>query len=300
MQVTSSLARANSIKNDDFKVDINRLIVNVASDDLDTDLEFAITDGIKVLKVNEDVQIREVWSTIDDLMEEADNRVLLYIRDAIECGHNGILLKTVDSDIIIILLGFMEKLLECNSDIKMWVKFNSGVNEKLIDMNTTFKELGGEIAYGIMFFHCFSGCDATTAFFKKSKNVLFKSWKCYPQRTALSKVFKALTFYPSAETYKSSLPTIYEFISHDYTDEIVQLNIVRFNLYLRFRSLRELPPSEHALYRHIKNVYRLYSTMAGRKIPLLRLQWTGLQILIGKYSTILLPHANTLNLHYPM
>ena len=32
------------LKNDDFKVDINRLIVNVASDDLDTDLEFAITD----------------------------------------------------------------------------------------------------------------------------------------------------------------------------------------------------------------------------------------------------------------
>ena len=214
------------LKNDDFKVDINRLIVNVASDDLDTDLEFAISDGLNVLKVNEGVQIREIWSTIDDLMEETDNRVLLYIRDAIECGHNRILLKTEDSDIIIILLGFMEKLLECNSDIKMWVKFNSGVNEKLIDMNTTFKELGGEMAPGIMFFHCLSGCDSTTAFFTKSKKVLLKSWKCYPQRTALSKVFKALSFNPSAETYKSSLPTIYEFISHDYTDEIVQLNIV--------------------------------------------------------------------------
>ena len=243
-----------------------------------------MSDDLKVLKVNEGVQIREVWSTIDDSMEEADSRILLYIRDAIECGRNRILLKTVDSDIIIILLGFMEKLLECNSDIKVWVKFNSGVNEKLIDMNTTLKELGGEIASEIMFFHCLSGCYSTTAFFKKSKNVLFKSWKFYPQRTALSKVFKALSFYPSAETIKSSLPTIYEFISHDYTDEIVQLNIARFNL--RCMSLRELPPLEHALYRHIKNVYRLYSTMAGRKIPLLNLQWTGLQILIGKYSTI--------------
>ena len=103
-----------------------------------------------------------------------------------------------------------------------------------------------------MFFHCLSGCDSTTAFFKKSKNVLFKAWKCYPQRTALSKVFKALSFYPSADTIKSSLPTINEFISHVYTDEIVQLNIARFNLYLRCRSLRKLSPSEHALYRHIK------------------------------------------------
>ena len=66
-----------------------------------------MSDGLKVLKVYEGVQIREVWSTIDDLMEEADNRILLHIRDAIECGHNRILLKTVDSDIIIIILGFM-------------------------------------------------------------------------------------------------------------------------------------------------------------------------------------------------
>ena len=65
--------------------------------------------------MNEDVQIREVWSTIDDLMEDDDNRVFLHIRGAIECGHNRIRLKSVDSDIIIILLGFMEKLLECNS-----------------------------------------------------------------------------------------------------------------------------------------------------------------------------------------
>ena len=31
--------------------------------------------------------------------------------------------------------------------------------------------------------------------------------------------------------------------------------------------------------RFTKNVYRLYLTMAGRKIPLLSSQWTGLQIL---------------------
>ena len=53
-----------------------------------------------------------------------------------------------------------------------------------------------------------------------------------------SKVFKALSFYPSADTIKSSLPTINELISHVYTDEIVQLTIARFNLYLRCRSLR--------------------------------------------------------------
>ena len=50
--------------NDDLKVDVNKLIVQVASGNLDTDLEFVITDGFKVLKVIDAVQIREKWSRI--------------------------------------------------------------------------------------------------------------------------------------------------------------------------------------------------------------------------------------------
>ena len=96
------------------------------------------------------------------MMEKADNRVLLHIKDTINYGHQLIHLKTVDSDIVLILLGFKSKLFKFNAYIKVWVKFNSGMNEKLINMNTTFTELGGKIALGIMFYHCFSGCDSMT------------------------------------------------------------------------------------------------------------------------------------------
>ena len=75
------------LTNDDFKVDFNKLFLEVACDNLDTDLEFVITDGFKVLKVNDVVHIKEKWSDIDDMMEKADNRVLLHIKDAINCVH---------------------------------------------------------------------------------------------------------------------------------------------------------------------------------------------------------------------
>ena len=77
----------------------------------------------------------------------SEKRVLLYIEDATNSGLKRILLQTVDSDIVVILLGFMRKLFECNADIKVWVKLNSGMNERLINMNTTFDELDGEIAF---------------------------------------------------------------------------------------------------------------------------------------------------------
>ena len=73
----------------------------------------------------------------------------------------------------------MGKLFEFNADIKVWVKFNSGMNEKLINMNTTFDELGGEKVSWIMFFHCFSGFDSTTEFFKKSR-VYFQFFTQFP------------------------------------------------------------------------------------------------------------------------
>ena len=71
---------------DDFKTDLNRLVLDVATEDLSTDLEIVITDGLKVMKISDGVQIREQWSDIKEVMEEADNRVLLHIKDSIECG----------------------------------------------------------------------------------------------------------------------------------------------------------------------------------------------------------------------
>ena len=97
-------------------------------------------------------------------MEEADNRFLLHIKDAINCGLKRILLKTVDSAIVVTLLGFTRKLFDFNADIKVWVKFNSGMNGKLINMNTTLDELGGEITSGIIYFRCFSGYDYESIF----------------------------------------------------------------------------------------------------------------------------------------
>ena len=117
----------------------------------------------------------------------------------------------------------------------------------LIKRNTTSDELGGELASWIMSFNCFSGCDSMIAFFKKSKNVLFKAWNSNPIRTILSEVFKTPSFCPSLATIDSSLSAINEFIAYFYTDELEQLNTARFNLYIRCTKFRESPPLEPAL-----------------------------------------------------
>ena len=55
------LARRNKLDeyltNDELKTDFNKLIFKIASEYLDTYLEFVITDGLKVLKINDGVQM---------------------------------------------------------------------------------------------------------------------------------------------------------------------------------------------------------------------------------------------------
>ena len=146
----------------------------------------------------------------------------------------------------------MEKLLNLDSKIELFVLFNTGINERLINLNDTYNKLGTEVSAGVMFFHCFSGCDSTTAFLKKSKNILFKTWMTYPKIAIMSDAFKALSWSPSGITLDSSICVINEFIAYVYAGESVQLNTARFDIYKRSKSFRELPQSEDALRLHVK------------------------------------------------
>ena len=54
----------------------------------------------------------------------------------------------VDSDIIVILLGCMERLLNLKNKAELFVLLNTGINERLFDLNDTYKKLGTEKASG--------------------------------------------------------------------------------------------------------------------------------------------------------
>ena len=74
----------------------------------------------------------------------------------------------------------MERLLNLEKKAELFVLLNTGINERLFDQNDTYKKLVTEKASGIKFFHCLSRCNLTTAFYKKSKNVIFKDWMASP------------------------------------------------------------------------------------------------------------------------
>ena len=62
--------------------------------------------------------------------EEADTRMCLHVSDAIRKGARYVLVRTVDTDVIVILVGVFFELLKLNPNVQIWVVFGRGKNFK--------------------------------------------------------------------------------------------------------------------------------------------------------------------------
>ena len=77
--------------------------------------------------------------------EEADTRMLVHLRAALENGLTSFLVRTVDTDVIIILLGKYHGIKQVCSHLNLWVRFGVGKAVKNIHINATFEHLGAKV-----------------------------------------------------------------------------------------------------------------------------------------------------------
>ena len=99
-----------------------------------------------------------------NFLEKADNRIVLHIRDSVIIKkREKILVRTVDSDDVVILMGsdglFMQ-VLQYSKAIELSVDLGLSDSRRLINI--------------IPLFHAFSGCDSTACFLKTVNVSLLK------------------------------------------------------------------------------------------------------------------------------
>ena len=63
-------------------------------------------------------------------------------------------------------------------DVNVWVEFGSGKNYTHYHTNAIYEDLSLPV------FHCFTGCDTTSAFFRRGKKLAWEAWKCFPEVTS--------------------------------------------------------------------------------------------------------------------
>ena len=74
--------------------------------------------------------------------EEADTRVVVHILHALEHGERTVLVRTVDTDVVVILVGTFHNLAAVQPLLDIWVGFGTGKNYRFYNINAICASLG--------------------------------------------------------------------------------------------------------------------------------------------------------------
>jgi len=186
--------------------------------------------------------------------EEADTRVVIHLIDALEKGLSTCLVRTVDTDIIVILLGKLSYFITVNSDANVWVAFGTGKNFAYWHINTIYFNLGQDKCIGLPLFHSFTGCDTTSSFFRKGKKMALEVWNSFPEITS---VFSKVTLQPfedfNADSLNFRMLERYTILLYNKSSTLESVDEARMELFCRENRLMEnIPPTSDALLQHAR------------------------------------------------
>lgn len=181
------------------------------------------------------------------LHEEADTRIFVHAADAARNGHRTLLVRTVDTDVVVIAIALVGRM---NVD-ELWIAFGSGKSFRYLAVHEIANSLGPERSSALPFFHSFTGCDTVSAFAWHGKKTAWDVWASFPE---VSKTFAYLSAMPD-EVSPAELKTVERFVIllYDRTSDCVDVNSARKNQFTKKgRSIDRIPPTQAALEQHIK------------------------------------------------
>jgi len=208
------------------------------------------TSGKSVISVNSNIPMS------DCTHEEADTRVVIHVLHALHNGARTIEVNTVDTDIVVILLGQFHEFLKVREEIELWIAFGSGKHFQQFRVNDLYEQLDKAVSRALPIFHAYSWCDTTSAFFRKGKKSAWQAWKSYPEATDAF-LFMADNPFHAISSTSAHFKTIERLtvVLYDRTSNLTSVNEACRELFTRKNcNLDSIPPTENALLQHIKGV----------------------------------------------
>uniref|UniRef100_UPI00358E90E1 uncharacterized protein isoform X2 n=1 Tax=Myxine glutinosa TaxID=7769 RepID=UPI00358E90E1 len=181
------------------------------------DKELYVTSGTSVISRG------DCEPMMDCTHEEADTQIIVHLHHAVDREAEKILIRTADTDVVVLLVGQLPTLLHDHPDIDVWVAF---------------------------------GCDTNSCFLDKGKISAWKVWKSHPDVTGAFLHIVENPFQP-VDVSSAHIQCLERFtvLMYDVTSNLVSVNDARRELFCKKkRSLEKIPPTQDALLQHIKRV----------------------------------------------
>lgn len=227
------------------KVELFDFLTHAVINRQQTEHEVYATDGVDVLCSQPNADCAYISPCNH---EEADTRVILHASDAANKGSKKCLIRTVDTDILVLAIAYVERI----GVEELWVAFGTGKGFCYLPAHEIACALGSPKAASLPMFHAFTGCDTVSAFAGKGKKTMWAVWRVYPEITEAFVDLCSGTDVISTEA--TSLIERFVILVYDRTSQLKDVNEVRKDLFTRKGRFKydSLPPTKAALTEHAK------------------------------------------------
>ena len=211
--------------------------------------------------------------------EEANTRMLVHMLDAVANDAITGLVRIVDTDVIVIFVGMLNRLLLVNPACDIWVAFGSGKNFHYIHINGICSIVGKEKSMALPFFHSFTGCDTIFGFYGRGKKTAWEAWKSFPDAT-LAFLHMQHNAYTSLNVQSDYFKLLERFcvVLYDKTSAVEYVDVARRELFCqKNRTMETIPPTQNALLQHTERAAYQFGLLA------IILIWTHLvqKVMVG-------------------
>ncbi len=186
--------------------------------------------------------------------EEADTRMLVHLQDALRNGATTCLVRTVDTDVVVVLIGKFHAFISNHPAADLWVAFGTRKSFMYLHINTICNALGREKSMALPIFHSFTGCDTTSGFFGKGKKSAWDAWKSYPEVT---QAFVYVVTHPhimlTVEDQHFKRLERFCIVLYHKTSNLESVTQSRRELFCqKNKTMETIPPTQDALLQHCK------------------------------------------------
>ena len=186
--------------------------------------------------------------------EEADTRIVVHVLHAFQQGLTNVQVRTVDTDVVVVLIGVFHKLLLSQPKADIWVAFGVEKNYRHYSINVLSTSLGTKRSQALPMLHAISGCDTTSAFWGKGKKSFWQAWMAFEEVTDTFVYLASHPFEPldsNCENFCKIERLIV--LVYDKTSTSLSINQTRRELFcLKNVTMERMPPTQNALLQHTK------------------------------------------------
>ena len=178
--------------------------------------------------------------------EEADTRIMLHLKDMVMEGNSKVLIRTVDTDVVVLAINAVEFL----GIPELWIAFGVGTSFRFLAVHEMANALGPERCMALPMFHAFTGSDTVSFFGGRGKKTAWKVWMGFDDVT---RAFCDLGATPDAINESMELLERFVILLYDQTSAEISVNHARRQLSTKKgRKIDALPPTQAALTEHTK------------------------------------------------